>query len=95
VTGDAGGSLPGEAGGSLPGEGGATYDVTIDARGLRCPAPVIELAKRIGEAPVGGLVAVLADDEAARHDVPAWCGMRGQEYVGEPVPQTYVVRRVT
>ena len=51
--------------------GAATYDLTIDARGLRCPTPVIELAKRIGEVPVGGLVAVLADDEAARHDVPA------------------------
>jgi TusA-related sulfurtransferase len=75
--------------------GGATYDLTIDARGLRCPTPVIELAKRIAEVPVGGLVAVLADDEAARHDVPAWCAMRGQEYVGEPVPQTYVVRRLT
>jgi TusA-related sulfurtransferase len=74
---------------------GATYDLTVDARGMRCPTPVIELARRIGEVPVGGLVAVLADDEAARHDVPAWCEMRGQEYVGEPVPQTYVVRRLT
>jgi TusA-related sulfurtransferase len=87
--------VTGRPSGSLPGEGGATYDLTIDARGLRCPAPVIELARRIGDVPPGGLVALLADDEAARHDVPAWCGMRGQEYVGEPVPQTYVVRRLT
>jgi cysteine desulfurase len=26
---------------------------------------------------------VLSDDEAARLDIPAWCEMRGQEYVGE------------
>ena len=87
--------MTGHGSGSLPGGGGATYDLTIDARGTRCPTPVIELARRIAEVPVGGLVAVLADDEAARHDVPAWCGMRDQEYVGEPVPQTYVVRRLT
>ena len=87
--------MTGQSSGSPTGGGGVTYDLTIDARGMRCPTPVIELARRIGEVPVGGVVAVLADDEAARHDVPAWCEMRGQEYVGEPVPETYVVRRLT
>ncbi|MGW3953707.1 aminotransferase class V-fold PLP-dependent enzyme [Streptomyces sp. NPDC004752] len=70
----------------------------VDARGKRCPIPVIELAKVIGEVPVGGEVRVLADDEAARLDIPAWCEMRGQEYVGaEPADHgsAYVVRRVT
>ena len=67
--------------------------LTIDARGLRCPAPVIELARRVGEVPVGAVVAVLADDEAARLDVPAWCAMRGHDYLGEAAPQDYRVRR--
>ncbi|WP_307853066.1 aminotransferase class V-fold PLP-dependent enzyme [Kitasatospora sp. RG8] len=57
--------------------------LVVDALGKRCPLPVIELARRIGEVPPGGTVAVLADDEAARLDIPAWCGMRGQEYLGE------------
>ncbi|MFF2955268.1 cysteine desulfurase/sulfurtransferase TusA family protein [Kitasatospora sp. NPDC057965] len=77
--------------------------LVLDALGKRCPLPVIELAKRIGEVPVGGTVAVLADDEAARLDVPAWCGMRGQEYLGEaPAAEyggdrgsAYLVRRVS
>ena len=52
----------------------------------------------IGAGLVGELVAVTADDAAARYDVPAWCRMTGQEYVGEEtaddgVPR-YVVRRV-
>ena len=34
---------------------------------------------------VGETVGVVADDVAARVDVPAWCRMRGQEYVGEDV----------
>jgi cysteine desulfurase len=61
----------------------------IDALGQRCPLPVIELAKRIGEVPVGGTVAVLSDDEAARLDIPAWCEMRGQEYAGEAPAAEY------
>ncbi|MEV5266343.1 cysteine desulfurase/sulfurtransferase TusA family protein [Streptomyces werraensis] len=72
--------------------------LVVDALGRRCPIPVIELAKVIGDVPVGGLVRVLADDEAARLDIPAWCEMRGQEYVGEqPADRgaSYVVRRLS
>ncbi|MFF9203023.1 cysteine desulfurase/sulfurtransferase TusA family protein [Streptomyces sp. NPDC014986] len=71
--------------------------LVVDALGRRCPVPVIELAKVIGDVPVGGTVRVLADDEAARLDIPAWCEMRGQEYVGEePADRgtAYLVRRV-
>ncbi|WP_171109847.1 MULTISPECIES: cysteine desulfurase/sulfurtransferase TusA family protein [Streptomyces] len=70
--------------------------LVVDAVGKLCPIPVIELAKVIGDVPVGGTVRVLADDEAARLDIPAWCAMRGQEYAGEePADQgvAYVVRR--
>ena len=55
----------------------------VDALGRRCPVPVIELAKHLHDVPVGGVLAVLADDVAARLDVPAWCRMRQQEYLGE------------
>ncbi|MGR8011015.1 aminotransferase class V-fold PLP-dependent enzyme [Streptomyces hypolithicus] len=74
----------------------SSSSLVVDALGKRCPIPVIELAKVIGDVPVGETVTVLSDDEAARLDVPAWCGMRGQEYVGEePAPRgvAYVVRR--
>ncbi|MCQ4081595.1 aminotransferase class V-fold PLP-dependent enzyme [Streptomyces sp. RB6PN25] len=57
--------------------------LVIDTLGKRCPIPVIELAKVIADVPVGGLVTVVSDDEAARLDIPAWCEMRDQEYVGE------------
>jgi cysteine desulfurase len=64
-------------------------ELVVDQLGRRCPLPVIELAKRIGEVPVGGLVVVLADDEAARLDIPAWCEMRGQAYEGEAPADAY------
>jgi TusA-related sulfurtransferase len=71
----------------------------LDCRGQVCPAPVIELARRVPEVEIGGLVGLVATDAAARYDVPAWCRMTGQEYVGEEladdgVPR-YVVRRVS
>ncbi|GAA4291375.1 cysteine desulfurase/sulfurtransferase TusA family protein [Streptomyces venetus] len=72
--------------------------LVVDSLGKRCPIPVIELAKVIGDVPVGGLVRVLSDDEAARLDIPAWCEMRGQEYVGEePADQgtSYLIRRAS
>ncbi|WP_255950961.1 cysteine desulfurase/sulfurtransferase TusA family protein [Streptomyces odontomachi] len=70
--------------------------LVVDARGKLCPIPVIELAKVIGDVPVGGTVTVLSDDAAARLDIPAWCGMRGQTYVGEEPADpgvAYTVRR--
>ncbi|MDX3119624.1 aminotransferase class V-fold PLP-dependent enzyme, partial [Streptomyces scabiei] len=72
--------------------------LVVDALGRRCPIPVIELAKVIGDVPVGGTVRVLSDDEAARLDIPAWCEMRGQEYLGEePADRgaVYTVRRTS
>lgn len=75
----------------------ATASLVVDALGKRCPIPVIELAKVIGDVPVGGTVTVLADDEAARLDIPAWCEMREQEYAGEePADRgsAYLVRRL-
>ncbi|MCC3775807.1 cysteine desulfurase/sulfurtransferase TusA family protein, partial [Streptomyces sp. UNOB3_S3] len=69
--------------GASPAPAGGEEELVVDSLGKRCPIPVIELAKVIGNVPVGGLVTVLSDDEAARLDIPAWCGMRSQEYVGE------------
>jgi TusA-related sulfurtransferase len=74
-------------------------DLELDCRGMLCPGPVIELGKRIGEVEVGQTVAVASTDAAAAYDIPAWCRMRGHEYIGaEPaddgVPR-YVVRRAS
>ena len=57
--------------------------LVVDALGRKCPIPIIMVAERIREIPVGSVVAVLADDVAARTDVPAWCRMKSQEFVRE------------
>ena len=57
-------------------------DAVVDARGERCPMPVIRLARAVAERPGLRTVTVLATDPAAAHDIPAWCRMRGHQYVG-------------
>ena len=73
-------------------------DLVLDCRGMLCPRPIIELARRVGDVSVGAVIAVVSDDPAAATDVPAWCRMRDQEYLGaaeaaDGVP-SYRVRRL-
>ncbi|WP_425574671.1 sulfurtransferase TusA family protein, partial [Streptomyces rhizosphaericus] len=78
---------------------GGAPALELDCRGLRCPLPVVELARALPRVTVGEVLAVVATDPAARHDVPAWCRMRDQEYVGEDVAADgcprFAVRRTT
>lgn len=66
----------------------------LDCLGRACPIPVIELARALPTVAVGETVEVLSDDPAAQYDIPAWCRLRGQEYVGGE-PPSYVVRRIS
>lgn len=61
-------------------------EILVDARGLRCPLPVIRLAEAARDAAPGDVIEVWATDPAAAADIPAWCRMRGQEYLGQQVP---------
>ena len=74
-------------------------DLELDCRGMLCPQPVIQLARRIVEVQVGGVVGVVSTDAASGHDIPAWCRMRQQEFVGEDLADDgsprFVVRRVS
>jgi tRNA 2-thiouridine synthesizing protein A len=67
---------------SAPANGGPAPVEILDCRGQRCPLPVIALAKRLPALPLGAAIRVLADDPAAANDVPAWCRLRGQGYLG-------------
>jgi TusA-related sulfurtransferase len=66
-------------------------EVELDCRGKICPLPVIELARAADALAPGDTVVVLADDPAAAVDIPAWCRMRGHEYLGSDEPSVYRV----
>lgn len=57
--------------------------VTVDARGLLCPLPIIALAKAAATRGPGTVLTVLCTDPAARIDVPAWARMTGNAWLGE------------
>ena len=70
--------------------------LTIDALGKKCPVPIIMLANQIRNVPIGQTVEVLADDPAARTDLPAWCALKSQEFVGASdlaVGWSFLIRR--
>jgi tRNA 2-thiouridine synthesizing protein A len=68
----------GPAGAAAPESSIAGPDVVreVDATGLSCPMPVIELAKAIDRVVMGEVVGLTATDPAARVDVPVWCRMQ-------------------
>ena len=51
--------------------------LTVDARGLSCPLPVLRLNKALKSLPAGAEVILLATDPAALKDVPAYCRAHG------------------
>ena len=54
----------------------------VDATGLTCPLPVIELSAAVERVEVGEVVRLLATDPTARVDVPVWCRMRRHRLLG-------------
>ena len=55
----------------------ATEPTLIDARGLKCPLPVLKLEKMLDGLPKGEAVTVLATDPMAAIDIPLDCRQRG------------------
>jgi len=51
--------------------------LTIDARGLLCPLPVMRLRKQLVALPPGTRVTLIATDRAAVIDVPHFCTESG------------------
>ena len=61
-------------------------DGVVDARGLRCPAPIILLARAARVAVAGTVLEVWWTDPAAETDISAWARMRGHQVLGtEPL----------
>ena len=70
----------------------------VDAIGMPCPKPVIELAAAIKQVAIGDEVRLLADDPAADVDVPVWCRMQRQELLEQTTRDggvlVFVVRKL-
>ena len=49
----------------------------LDCMGLRCPIPVIKVAKHLKDKGVGYQISLLSDDPASAPDLAAWARMTG------------------
>lgn len=59
----------------------ASFQHDIDARGLRCPEPVMMLHARIRRMAAGETVRVVATDPSTTRDIPQFCEHLGHELV--------------
>ena len=57
-------------------------DFVIDCVGLACPMPIFKTSNKIKEMQSGQVLEVQADDDGIEKDMPAWCTMTGNEYLG-------------
>jgi tRNA 2-thiouridine synthesizing protein A len=71
-------------------------DRSIDARGMACPGPLMNLIGAIRQGQVGQVIEVLSSDEGSRTDIPAWVAKARHELV-EVFPEDgctrFVVRK--
>lgn len=67
----------------------------IDARGLKCPLPVLKLEKRLEQLASGERLTVLATDPMAKIDIPLYCRQHGHDCVVSEDAEglTFVIRR--
>jgi len=53
--------------------------MVLDAKGLRCPLPVLRARKALKDVPAGDSLTVLATDSSAPKDFEAFCETTGCE----------------
>ena len=54
-------------------------DVTLDAKGLNCPLPILKAKKALRDVSTGGTLEVLATDPGSAADFEAFCRTTGNE----------------
>jgi tRNA 2-thiouridine synthesizing protein A len=71
-------------------------DRVLDAKGLKCPLPVIKTRMALNKMAVGEVVTVLATDPASKIDIRHLCNFTSNELMEaseEDGVLTYVIRR--
>ena len=52
-------------------------EAIVDARGLKCPLPVLKAKKALQALPAGAALRVLATDPLSNQDIPDLCRLTG------------------
>jgi tRNA 2-thiouridine synthesizing protein A len=54
---------------------------SLDARGLRCPLPLVKARNEIELIEVGEILEIVATDPGTDHDFRAWCARKRHQLV--------------
>lgn len=60
---------------------GSAADVKVNACGLQCPGPIMQVYSALNSMKEGQLLEVAATDPAFATDVKAWCGRTGNRFI--------------
>lgn len=72
-------------------------DATTDIIYMMCPMHLLTIKSKIKEINMGQVLAILTDFEGALEDIPAWCEISGNEFLGvleEEDHYTFYVRKL-
>ncbi len=75
---------------------GYQIDLTIDAKGKKCPMPVLLTSKGIKQIASGQVMLVEATDGGSRSDIPSWAKDTGNELLETSTDDgvfRYVIRK--
>ena len=54
-------------------------DLEIDARNINCPGPIILISSKINQVNNGGVIKIIATDQAFESDIKEWCKSTGNK----------------
>ncbi|MBT2655653.1 sulfurtransferase TusA family protein [Bacillus sp. ISL-18] len=57
-------------------------NVTLDAKGLACPMPIVKTKKAMNTLEAGNVLEVKATDKGSKADLKAWAESTGHQYLG-------------
>lgn len=73
--------------------GSQDFDAEWDAGAMGCGELVLLLAGRIRQLDAGQILRLIALDEGAPEDIPAWCRMTGHALLRSEHPNYYIRRK--
>lgn len=69
-------------------------DLTVDARHLLCPLPILRVESGMAALASGALLVVRATDPGLTQDLPAWCAIHGHHFLGVTTRGREMVGRI-
>ena len=69
-------------------------ELTLDARNLLCPLPVIRAQDKVENMKPGECLQILCTDHGVINDIPAWCRINGHEILSIDEQEHEIVIRI-